>query len=141
MKGLSPTQRTLRALRERGLVCQVVERWNPFGGPLRPDGQGRVGRRNDLFGILDVLALDPQWGVIGIQSCGSDFMGHFRKLTQEMAQEMREWQNTTVICPHCGEMVQATRLEIWSWRKVKKVRGGKGMIWEPRVYVFPKNGG
>jgi hypothetical protein len=29
MKSLSPTQRTLRALRERGLVCAIVEKWNP----------------------------------------------------------------------------------------------------------------
>ncbi len=130
MKGLSPTQRTLRALRERGLVCAIVEKWNPFGGPLRPDGQGRVGRRNDLFGILDVLALDPERGVVGIQSCGGDFMDHFRKMTQEMVQEMSDWLRTPGTC-----------LELWSWRKVKKVRGGKAMIWEPRVYVFPKNGG
>jgi len=126
-KGLSPTQRTLRALRERGLVCAIVERWNPFGGPMRPDGSGRVGRRNDLFGILDIIALDPERGVVGIQSCGGNFAAHLRKMQEEMAQEVSDWLRTP-----------GTVLELWAWRKIKKARGGKAMIWEPRIYLFPK---
>lgn len=44
--GLSPTQRTLRAQRDRGLVCAIVEKWNMHAGPF--------GIRQDLFGIIDV---------------------------------------------------------------------------------------
>jgi hypothetical protein len=115
MAGLSNTQRTLRALRERGLVAAIVEKWNQYAGPH--------GIRVDLFGIIDVLALDPQTGVIGVQSCaGSGFSAHWKKLTIERAQETRDWLST----PGCS-------LEIWAWRKISKKRGGKAMIWQPRV--------
>lgn len=43
---MSPTALTLRYLREQGYTAEVVERWNPHA---------RV--RQDLFGIIDVLAL------------------------------------------------------------------------------------
>ena len=42
----SPTKLTLRHLREQGYTCEVVEVWNPHA---------RI--RQDLFGIIDVLAL------------------------------------------------------------------------------------
>ncbi len=52
----SPTQRTLAHLRKAGYpLAQVVERWNPYA---------RV--RQDLFGIIDVLAVGPS-GVLGVQ--------------------------------------------------------------------------
>jgi hypothetical protein len=125
-KGLSATQRTLRALRERGQECAIVEKWNAFGGSNTKDETGekkkRPGIRVDLFGIIDVLALDPQRGVVGVQSCGSSFSEHFRKLTEEKCQETINWLSTP-----------GTKLEIWSWRKVKLQRGGKAMRWSPRI--------
>jgi len=117
MSGLSPTQRTLRAMRGRGLVCAIVEKFNPHVGPH--------GVRQDLFGIIDVLALDPQTGVIGIQSCGSSFAEHHRKFMEDRLQECVDWLSTP-----------GTSLELWGWRKVKRVRGGKAMIWQPRVRLY-----
>ena len=38
-KGLSNTQRTLRALRQEGYICGMVERFNPYGGVLLPGGR------------------------------------------------------------------------------------------------------
>lgn len=113
----TPTQRTLRALRDRGLVCAIVEKWNQYAGPF--------GIRQDLFGIIDVLALDPQRGVIGVQSTGQDFAGHMEKLKTERFEECRNWLSTP-----------GTSLELWGWRKVRKVRGGTGLFWQPRVHVF-----
>ena len=43
---MTPTQLTLRHLREQGYTAEVVERWNPHA---------RI--RQDLFGIIDVIAL------------------------------------------------------------------------------------
>ena len=120
-KNLSPTQRTLRALRERGLVCAIVEKFNPYVGPH--------GIRQDLFGIIDVLALDPQVGVIGVQSTGQDFAGHKRKLLEERHQETVDWLSTP-----------GTSLELWGWRKVKLRRGSKAMRWRPRVAVITFDG-
>lgn len=112
-----PTQRTLRALRSRGLVCAIVEKWNQYVGPH--------GIRQDLFGIIDVLALDPQSGMIGVQSCGQSFSAHHRKLTEDRYQESTDWLSTP-----------GTSLELWGWRKVKVKRGGKAMVYRPRVKVY-----
>lgn len=114
---LSPTQRTLRALRDQGRVCAIVEKWNQHVGPH--------GIRQDLFGIIDVLALDPERGVIGVQSCGEAFAAHERKLLEERTIACIDWLSTP-----------GTALELWGWRKVKLKRGGKAVRWSPRVRVF-----
>jgi hypothetical protein len=116
-KGLSPTQRTLRALREQGRVCDIVERYIAQVGPH--------GLRRDLFNIIDVLALDPQRGVVGVQSCGESFAAHERTLLEVRAQECIDWLSTP-----------GTALELWGWRKVKLKRGGVAMRWQPRVREF-----
>ncbi len=113
----SPTQRTIRELRNRGQVCAIVEKFNAHAEPH--------GVRQDLFGIIDVIALDPQRGVVGVQSCGSDFAAHMRKMTQDKAQECIDWLSTP-----------GTALELWGWRKIKMKRGGKAMRWQPRVHIF-----
>lgn len=113
MKGLSPTQRTLRTLRQEGRVCGIVERFNPYAGPH--------GKRQDLFGFIDLISLDPVRGIVAVQSCGSDFSEHKRKILEERAQEATEW------------LQGGGKIEIWGWRKVKLKRGGKAMRWAPRV--------
>lgn len=45
---MSPTERTLKYLRSLGYRATVTERWNPFA---------KI--RQDLFGIIDVLAVRP----------------------------------------------------------------------------------
>lgn len=111
---LSPTQRTIRALRDQGMVCGIVERFNPYVGPH--------GIRQDLFGCIDIIALDPERGVIGVQSCGQDFAGHRRKMLEERCQEVTDWLATP-----------GTVFEVWGWRKLKLKRGGKAMRWRPRL--------
>jgi len=108
------TQRTIRELRNNGRVCAIVEKWNPHVGVC--------GIRQDLFGIIDVLALDPERGVVGVQCCSGGFAAHWRKITEEMAQEAVDWLRTP-----------GTVLELWSWRKVKAKRGGKAMVWRPKI--------
>jgi hypothetical protein len=113
----SNTQRTIRELRNQGRVCAIVEKWNQFAGPH--------GVRQDLFGIIDVLALDPQRGVVGVQCCGSDFAAHERKMLEDRTQECIDWLSTP-----------GTVLELWGWRKVKLRRGGKAERWQPRIREF-----
>ena len=114
---VSPTQRTIRELRNQGRKCAIVERYNAFVGPH--------GVRQDLFGIIDVIALDPERGVVGVQSCGQDFSAHERKFLEERAEECFDWLRTP-----------GTALELWGWRKVKLKRGGKAVRWQPRIRVF-----
>lgn len=111
---MTPTQRTIRELKNNGRKCGIVEKWNAFAGPH--------GIRQDLFGIIDIIALDPERGVIGVQCCGNSFAAHYKKITEERAQETMDWLQTP-----------GTVLEIWSWRKVKKHRGGKAVVWRPRI--------
>ena len=92
----------------------IVEKWNAYA---------RV--RQDLFGIIDIIALDPERGVVGIQSTGNDFANHMTKLTVEKAQECADWLRTP-----------GTGLELWAWRKVKVKRGGKAEVWAPRIRVL-----
>jgi len=113
----SPTQRTIRALRDKGMKCAIVEKRIAHAGPH--------GITQDLFGIIDVIALDPERGVVGIQSTGQAFSEHDRKLREEGAQACIDWLGTP-----------GTALELWGWRKVKLKRGGKAMRWKPRLKVY-----
>jgi len=113
MKGLSNTQRTLRGLRQEGYIAGIVERWNPYAG--------KYGVRQDLFGVIDIIAIKHN-AICGIQSCGSDFAEHNRKI---LANEfVPEW------------LKAGGHLELWGWRKVKLKKGGKAMRWRPRVKVY-----
>ena len=115
-KGLSPTQRTLRELRKQGRMVDVCERW--IVNPKHPAG----GFRKDLFGFVDLVVLDPDQGIVGIQSCGQSFAEHLRKIMDsECTDNVIEWLQ-------CGG-----KLELWGWRKLKLKRGGKAMRWTPRI--------
>lgn len=117
MGSLSYVQRTLRELRDQGRVCAIVEKFN--------SNVGKFGIRQDLFGIIDIISLDPERGVVGVQVCGQDWYLHVKKLTVGRAEETFEWLRTPGTC-----------LELHGWRKVKKKRGGKLMVWRPRIAVF-----
>lgn len=54
---MSPTQRTLKWLRNQGYTVAVVERWNPYA---------KV--RQDLFGFIDLVAIRAgENGVLAVQ--------------------------------------------------------------------------
>lgn len=112
---LSPTQRTIRALKDQGRMCGIVERFiqNPI--------PGKHGLRSDLFGFIDVVATCPRDGIIGIQCCGADVAAHFKKITEQRADNAVEWLRA------------GGKIEIWGWRKVKLKRGGVKMVFRPKV--------
>tara|TARA_R110002096_G_scaffold36854_2_gene102632 strand:- start:2122 stop:2493 length:372 start_codon:yes stop_codon:yes gene_type:complete len=77
MAKTSPTQRTLKRLRETGEfpLIQIVERWNAFA---------RV--RQDLFGIIDILAIDTKGNTVGIQVTTTGNMNaRVKKITESDA--------------------------------------------------------
>lgn len=53
---MTPTQRSLKKLRDEGFECDVVEKWIPFA---------RI--RKDLFGFADILAYN-QYRTIFVQT-------------------------------------------------------------------------
>lgn len=96
----SPTQRSLALLRKEGYTAAVVERWN---------SHARI--RQDLFGIVDVLALGDGV-VLGVQATSdSNVAARVTKIS--------EHENTPAL------RKAGIRLEVWGWRK-------KGARWQCR---------
>ena len=109
MKGLSPTQRTLKALREQGAIADITERY------IAP-----IHIRKDLFGFIDILALVPGKGIVGIQ-CTSDAhrADHRTKILEN--EIMPEW------------IKYGGKVELWTWGKHKLQRGGKAERWSANI--------
>jgi len=112
-KGISNISRTLRYLREQGWDAEKVEQFNPYAG--------KFGQRKDLFGIIDIITL-TEHGITGIQSCGSDFAAHDRKILDS---------NMTVRWLEARGV-----LMLIGWRKIKLKKGGKAMRWQPRIKFY-----
>jgi hypothetical protein len=106
-------------LRGMGLKVGIVERWVP--NPKLPGG----GLRMDLFNVVDLIGIGVD-GVIGVQSCGSDFAAHKRKITEEYAQDTRDW----LLAP-------GTKFWLIGWTKKKRrLQDGSwstALYWTPRV--------
>jgi hypothetical protein len=113
VSGLSNTQRTLRALKQQGYISGIVEKFNPY--------VGEHGKRIDLFNFIDIISIKPI-GICAIQSCGSNFSEHDRRILEN--EYAPEW------------LKAGGHIELWGWRKIKKKRGGKQMIWKPRVKIY-----
>jgi len=107
-KGLSAVQRTLRGLREQGYFVDKVEWWNSYAM-----------RRIDPFNFIDILAIGID-AIIAVQCCvGSGHADHKRKILEN--EYAYAWLKT------------GNKIELWSWSKRKKVKGGKLLTWTPRV--------
>ena len=95
---MTPTQRTMATLRDRGFTVGRVEQWIPA-----PHG----GFRKDLFGIIDLLAISADI-TLGVQVCGTAWSHHVQKLVNEGELAVRRWLQS----PH-------RHLELWGWRPLK----------------------
>lgn len=103
----TPTERSLRVCRHRRWHCQKVEYWQPF--------HGRVGGvRRDLFGCIDIVALDGQPGLLGIQACSASSVSSRVKKAQNVP-AIRAW------------IAAGNRFEVWGWTKGRRI---------PRVMQF-----
>ena len=111
---MSPTQRTLRLLEKQGHRAAIAEYWNAFAG-----------RRVDLFGFIDVVALRPG-AIVGIQVTdgGKVGGGHLSHRKKKILGPCRE--DAIAWLKGKGE------IEIWAWRQVKP-RGETKPRWEPRI--------
>ena len=66
---MTPTQRSLKLMRDRGYSCDIVERWNPYA---------RI--RQDLWGFCDVLCLTPGQIVAVQTTSGANVSARLRKI-------------------------------------------------------------
>lgn len=117
---MTPTERTSAALKADNIPWGKVERYIHFP-KTDPRRKMRPGMRVDLFGIIDLIAIYKD-GICGIQCCGADFAAHDRKILAN--DNTRLW------------LASGGLLELWSWRKVKKKRGGKQMVYRPRIKCY-----
>ena len=106
----TPTQRTMKALRDKGYKTGIVERWI-MGARVR----------KDLFGFIDGIAIRDK-EILGWQACaGSGLAAHVTKIRDACRLEAQAW------------LEAGGKIEVWGWRKLKVKRGGKAVRWTPCV--------
>lgn len=92
---MSPTQRTLAELKKRGYRAAIVERWNHFA---------KI--RQDLFGIVDVLAIGNGETLAVQCTSGSNVAARVKKIADsEATPDMRK---------------AGWKIVVWGWRKNSK---------------------
>ena len=78
MGSKSPTARSLAMLREAGFQVGIVEYYSTF-----------TKKRHDLFGIIDLVAVHTDLGVLGVQvTSSSNHSARFRKACRA---PIRKW--------------------------------------------------
>ena len=93
---MSPTQRSLKALRDLGYLVEVVEKWNSF-----------TRTRKDLWGWADLLAI-KRGEVLAVQVTSEGVANRVKKVTDsETIGRVRE---------------AGVRVEVHGWRKNSKGR-------------------
>lgn len=107
---MSPTERTLKLFKEKGFTSQVVERWNPYAGV-----------RVDLFGVIDLVCVQPGYGIIGVQTTSGS--GHSSRCSKAAAEpRIKTW------------LLSGGQFVVCSWRKLKP-RGVKKVRWTEKIAV------
>ncbi len=101
----SPTQRSKKALIDKGWHPAIVEHWNSF-----------THRRYDLFGFADILAMKQDEIPVLVQTTtGSNFAARRTKIYAS---------DLAALALQSG-----FRIILHGWRKLKVKRGGKAMVW------------
>jgi hypothetical protein len=106
---VSPIQRTLQWLREHGYEPAKTEHWNHFAR-----------RRQDLFGFVDVLAVNEN-DLLAIQtSDGAHHAEHLAKILESKAARL---------------LAHYAQVEIWSWSlKLTRERRKDGLLDRRKEY-------
>lgn len=103
---MSPTQRALADCKKLGWIVQVVEHWNAFAR-----------RRIDLFGVIDLIALDGNHGPLAIQVTAAG--SHSARRNKALGEpRLAAWLRS------------GARFEVWSYGK--KGASGKRKLWTLR---------
>lgn len=116
---MTPTQLSLKKLKEEGYHAKVVEHWNPFAHI-----------RQDLFGAIDILSVKAtEQGCLGIQATTTGNMNS--RIAKATA------------LPAIRAFVSAgNRFVVWGW--AKRGERGKRKTWTLKEHLvhpsdFPEN--
>lgn len=112
---MSPTARTLKLLRDKGYQAGVVERYNSF-----------TKQRNDLFGCIDLIAVKPGHGIVGVQACaGASHAARVKKSAEQPG--LRAWLDSgggfVVVswAKQGGRGKRKVWTDRWEWLTVKEL--------------------
>lgn len=110
------TERALIECERRKWTAGLVERSVPTGG------NQFIRTTIDFLGFADILALDGEDGVFGVQACTTDVASHIEKMTHDpkVAPNVARW------------LARGNRLAIWAFRRLKVKRGGVAVRWTLR---------
>ncbi len=108
---MTPTQRTLKRLRELGYTAEVVERWNHYAQV-----------RQDLFGFVDIVA------------CGMGEPLRFIQATSASNHAARERKIESL--PVAREIATAPGAIVYVWSWGKKGARGKVKSWTLRATAW-----
>ena len=104
------TELTLKYLRDRGWKCQVVERY-----------QWHAKRRIDLFGIIDILAIQDG-RIAGVQSTSQNGRrDHIVKILETECENLKDWLDS------------GAEFYLICWKKQKLKRGGIAFRYAPVI--------
>lgn len=103
---MTPTQRSLKELRQRGYLVAVVERWNQYA---------RV--RQDLFGFIDLLAIRGDETLAVQTTSGANVAARVEKIKTTQAADV--WLESL-----------SRKIVVHGWRKVGAA--GKRKLWDLR---------
>ena len=109
MSKVSPTSRTLQLLKKENKLVDIVEKWNSF-----------TQQRKDVFGFIDIIALDPEkketWGI----QCTST--GNMNARVKKILTECRD---AALIWLKAGN-----HIEVIGWSKTGPA--GKRKLWNAK---------
>jgi hypothetical protein len=108
-------------LRNGGMIANVVEHWNAFAR-----------RRIDLFGCIDIVALDIARGrTIGVQTtAGSSVAARVDKILGECAEDARAWLlcGNRLVVHGWAKRGKRGAVKRWTCREVEIVLNGEAMV-------------
>ena len=112
---ITPTQRTLKYVRDHGAIADVCEQFVRYPPP---------GHRKDLFGFLDIVAIDGH--IRGLQVTSWAMVAtRCNKIKNECAKAAHLWLDA------------GGTIEVWGWKKHDKPIQRKK--WRPKVVVITRS--
>jgi hypothetical protein len=106
----SPTQRSLKLLREAGYYAAITEHWNQFAHI-----------RQDLFGFCDIIAFKPDGGVLMVQTTsGGNVAARVAKIvSNDIARAWLQSENRVIVVHGWAKRGDRGKRKLWECRVVE----------------------
>ena len=109
MTKVSNISRAMKILRKIGDICEKVEHWNHFAR-----------RRQDLFGVFDIISVCPLGAIKFIQVFGTErgeYSAHWQKMIDTQPELIHRLLGNSKLS-----------IELWGWHGVKKTVSKKAFF-------------